>query len=1222
MSSIPPPPSASDRQVFLGFVDELLRWLCRLINNNLFFIFSVPLVFLLLRIPQIFTVISETVEVPHTDSWNVNERFAIFFLWFLLTVGAFCLASVFVVVPPHWTTPRSPMLGEVCARLVAKWNSGIAVLARWPFLAGGWPSVASWSFTVVGLFLWLLVLVGPHLEVWMRWASLPVLALTALVVPGLAPGLFHHLRKRRAARAAARTPAKTEWADWQLRLGRGVLWLLGGLFWLCLFVWAVPRTEGWLVWSLPVAVVFLAVPMAFLVKPLAGWLIVCTCLGRTWQLALGTLLLAASALTFFKGAEAVASSSYLFAGGICRQFGALFGFTGAWLLLRAIPWHRTPNVPYLLAPGRVLGWLFVVSILGECIWVAAARHLEWVGASYRLYTIWGVLQTAALVVVLGAMIDAWQRENHWAMRVLALVALAIVFVLFWAAPEPLTSSAEPPDPAGVDLARRADDDAERRRWYDHLIGKLESLDADEPAVFVAASGGGSRAAIFTALVLEDLARQPLGDKGKSWADHLVLISSVSGGSLANAYYVHALTRSDPVSSGLREQDDLKNSVKGELITRMIHIAAQREVQTKKILLDSVHESSSGDVDDVQLQTHFEELVKCRTQWEEENAPDDEVKSCPGMEGARTVREWTDLFYAFAVWQFCRDFAQKKPEDLARGWALRSAFVDAMCTDFMAPVIRGTLTPQLSRGRSLRHFWTHQFAWHRSSSRAGYDYRGEPPAGETGEAARFLFDPSRHPVALFNTCDARTGTRVVSGFPPLPPELLRASYQPGDNRRPRTLEEFDPAHTVGLADAVGLSANFPFGFNVVRVDDTTGQAGDSAVDATEPASLHLMDGGVIDNTGIDVIFEILRNVQKISAYANDSPGPPGAGHDRLAIAKCKKIAALLQTRRVVLLEIDSGAKPGKPGLFARYASVLFEPLDALNNAGYTNADLARKNYNDAFDRQFRQKPDLADAEQMLRQAPSAPTTQRLLEEVEKIEQEGISTYFHITYICNHLDEDNVLTAWSLSPNDKALLLLRFLLEHESRRDELTHFDSITNAQSVLSELDQLRDNARQVVHDYLQDSPRYVQLTKRLDPMIQARRQLFQQAAQLADHPADDAARKELVAAAATQKQSQSAFRQDAAWLLELSGDFSAELSVSDRELEALQRAAAAPAGQDRDKSLKEFGDTDTALAAAKEAIATRWVRLLHQQVPVKGDQKIFDQGTYSARQYFEAPAKR
>ena len=51
-------------------------------------------------------------------------------------------------------------------------------------------------------------------------------------------------------------------------------------------------------------------------------------------------------------------------------------------------------------------------------------------------------------------------------------------------------------------------------------------------MIVAASGGGSRAAIYTAYTLERLHRDT-----PEVADHLQAVSSVSGGSLASAAYV-------------------------------------------------------------------------------------------------------------------------------------------------------------------------------------------------------------------------------------------------------------------------------------------------------------------------------------------------------------------------------------------------------------------------------------------------------------------------------------------------------------------------------------------------------------------------------------------------------------------------------------------------------------------------------------------------------------
>ena len=56
-------------------------------------------------------------------------------------------------------------------------------------------------------------------------------------------------------------------------------------------------------------------------------------------------------------------------------------------------------------------------------------------------------------------------------------------------------------------------------------------------VGVAVSGGGSRAAMFAAAGLEALGKLRVGPEHRSLLEQVSYISSVSGGSLASAYYV-------------------------------------------------------------------------------------------------------------------------------------------------------------------------------------------------------------------------------------------------------------------------------------------------------------------------------------------------------------------------------------------------------------------------------------------------------------------------------------------------------------------------------------------------------------------------------------------------------------------------------------------------------------------------------------------------------------
>src|SRR5262249_32563459 len=45
--------------------------------------------------------------------------------------------------------------------------------------------------------------------------------------------------------------------------------------------------------------------------------------------------------------------------------------------------------------------------------------------------------------------------------------------------------------------------------------------------------------------------------------------------------------------------------------------------------------------------------------------------------------------------------------------------------------------------------------------------------------------------------------------------------------------------------------------------------------------------------------------------------------------------------------------------------------------------------------------------------------------------------HLPFVCNHLGADNVMTAWALGPEDKAEVLIRFLIEYHSHQEDLEH-----------------------------------------------------------------------------------------------------------------------------------------------------------------------------------------
>ena len=76
--------------------------------------------------------------------------------------------------------------------------------------------------------------------------------------------------------------------------------------------------------------------------------------------------------------------------------------------------------------------------------------------------------------------------------------------------------------------------------------------------------------------------------------------------------------------------------------------------------------------------------------------------------------------------------------------VNSTYFDDMCTDFMAPILRGTATPTMGRSHAITRFWTTRFDWGASSNMVGY-------APQLGATPRY--DPALHPVVLYNATDA-------------------------------------------------------------------------------------------------------------------------------------------------------------------------------------------------------------------------------------------------------------------------------------------------------------------------------------------------------------------------------------------------------------------------------------------------------------------------------------
>ncbi len=722
-----------------------------------------------------------------------------------------------------------------------------------------------------------------------------------------------------------------------------------------------------------------------------------------------------------------------------HSLGLLVLLTGIWLVLRP----GTPPRPVSNDWGRFLAWVLTSCLLGELIWRLASAERIGVYLSYRFYTIWAVLYLLTAFILLGNLVDRWHQNWSWApVRPLALVVVA------WAAWAFTHAVRLPLDDVRLhmtgeqqafwDKGRDQGEDVPQRNlyWFEHLRHRIAAIPPEGgPAVIVAASGGGSRAAIFTALSLETLAHTPLdaakpvfdeppkNDPPRTWADNIVLISSVSGGSLATAYFVERLPHNPDHLHGLpprhpgepRTVEELRNTTAAELVARL------RE-KARELLLASPVQVQPGAAEE---DPWFRET--CLPGLDPQQSTDDDLRdyllSCRRRDSWADLREklrqqranlhgqqkdqldvrievLNQLLAITQVYLFLHKPAELKDAELQRfRWAFHSRAFDEMCADFMASITRGALSPTLDRGDSLALFWTQRFGWQNCTSFNGY-----------GDFVRVRDYHDFHPAVVFNASDVAKGSRLAVGFPALPHDLWQAAYPERKlaRERPKTLDELDGNHSyrVSLARAVRMSSNFPFGFRVLELD--LQQPPDTN---NHQAPVHVLDGGVVDNTGLDTVCELFRAVA-FHAYPANSASPY---HQ-----PAKEILTELRRRGVVLFEIDAGAKPDErtPILF----SGVREPIQALNNATYTSADQVKAFY-------------LRETRAILNRKLDALT------EGDKRKQDAVASFraalpattLHLPFQCNHYHPgaaragEDVMTAWTLGPDDKATVVLRFLVE---------------------------------------------------------------------------------------------------------------------------------------------------------------------------------------------------
>ncbi len=1006
---------------------------------------------------------------------------------FLVPLLAFYVGSVFVVLGPP--IPQPPGVPAWLRRL-SEWAWGRAAAAE--------DRLRAWA-SRSGVFRWALIVLGLAVLV----PALIVYLLLRLLAVALPRGAAGWLLRLSAAKSNGKAPLPRWPGELLLVLGVVALGsgavsdsstlypLVGafcrglGLIVAAVGVWLLSGCDeppegadgrrplrGWLL--LGAGLGALGVGLAFRAAdlfPLAGAL--CRGLGAVLA-GLGLYGLLAGRAHRRRGAWALAVGLALLGGGwlwggapaplwvrpLCYGLGpGLVGIGLGLLYEGAEPRRAGGERTGRWYVGRLLGWLFVTAWAGEALWVLAASDAWGTFASYRLYTIWAVVQVLTFLVLLGLLFDRLrERYRVWPIRQIAALALGVAFWAFtsWETLSPAEAEGHLSADQVADV-RRADreaaaapDEGKKARaehWFGQLKDRIAAVpEGQGPVVLVAASGGGSRAAIFTALGLESLRRTPLDPaeplaperRQRTWADNVVLLSSVSGGSLATAYYVQRLapdTSAEPPLVGLRDAGplpELRNTTRSELVSHLARLASRELEDYPAKLADQLARTASYSADDrdlaarlgqlgvlvVDSPTHFRaataaelrdlypKLVERRNELLKQPAPG------PGGRPAGPAYVRSDVDEAFLdtlIQLIARVRADTYAQQLragegtpgtdgTRAWALRSKPFDEMCLDFMAPLLRGAMSPTLDRGDALARFWTQRFGWYDATNANGY---GKPAGG-------WAYRPY-HPLALFNTTDVANGSRLVVGFPPLPDDLwlLASDERQATRARPRPLNELVPNFRVSLARAVRLSSNFPFGFRVSELGPPPG---------TDRPPVHMLDGGVVDNTGLDTIYELFQALRWHAASA----GSPYRADAREALEG-------LRRRGVVLLEIDAGAKPSEttPGRFDPLAGPR-EPLQGMDNASYTNAEVVKQFYV----RELRAT--LARNVDALKEVvPDVPLSLATFN--EELAQKA--TAVHLVFQCNHylpgqeVQAPEVMTAWALGPRDKAQVVQRFLIELE-------------------------------------------------------------------------------------------------------------------------------------------------------------------------------------------------
>ena len=668
----------------------------------------------------------------------------------------------------------------------------------------------------------------------------------------------------------------------------------------------------------------------------------------------------------------------------------------------------------LIAAGYLPAWssaqifrslltLTVLGVSGEVIWWAG-ENLSF--ASLRIYSIGAACLLGFTAVTIVAFVDRLQAKNPlWPIRLLFGVSVLIAFFAFLKSPEigkidrsiPIALSAVGPEVSGAEsteVVNKPSEPSEDSELVNvHLVNWLTTLDKrigekSDPVIMVAASGGGSRAALFAALILESLKSIPTDSDDSpsiTAADRVVMVSSVSGGSLASGCFT------DPAYSAQS--------------TQLIK-------SPKNFYVDSITELINTEANTLNSNKRFIEIHK--DVWDEVLQETSEAKNS----------------------------LSATPPNISLAF-LQSKLVDDMCTDFMAPLLRGVISPWRERGQAVSWLWTRKL----------FSQAASLTTATNGDAVP--------PLWLCNTTHVAAGHPLVIGFPPIPQELVRPTANV------EITYDFDLCQwRLDRPQAIRVSANFPWGFEVAKSPLNVIQK-----NGAEKSSVHVIDGGVFDNSGITSIRLVVEAIQRLAD--EDTAKTPSTSRKQ-AVSLAKLVIGKLHRCGVILLEIDSGAKPEPPGGATQLLATALSPIHALNNSTYFTSERSSSDNINSLRERLR-SPRAEDLRERLIGLRSYSNETRRL----KIEDEQVDTFFHVKVTCN--EQDNVMTAWALPPDDKAKIFVRGMVATKELTKNLQA--KFTLERETFTSLALIEDRVRELEEQLVTEQPARPELAEQVKVAI-------------------------------------------------------------------------------------------------------------------------------------------